>query len=222
MQIWLMKARISCGAKPLCRVSRHSHAARRGFAMVAALLILLAVSILGLSAANITLTGQKATQSDRDRQVALEAAEAALLDAEYEISGAGGSGKGRAALFLPEHAGSFVDGCGTGEGNPALGLCLYSPDKSAAAWLNVNLLDTAPSTTRSVPYGRFTGHSLQTGEGLLPRKLPRYIIEQVKIQSSGGTSEALEPDQLYRITAIGFGMQESTFVVLQSLYFKEE
>lgn len=145
-----------------------------------------------------------------------------MLDAEYEISGAGGSGTARASLFLREHAGSFVDGCGAGEDNPALGLCLYTPDKSAAAWLNVNLLDTAPSSTKSVPYGRFTGQSLQVGEGLLPRKLPRYIIEQVKIQLPGSATEPPERDQLYRITAIGFGMQENTFVVLQSLFFKEE
>jgi len=64
-----------------------------------------------------------------------------------------------------------------------------------------------------VPYGRFSGAALAVGSGTLPARLPGYLIE--KLEPAGADAAQ---GGFYRITAIGFGMRPSTYVVLQGLY----
>jgi Tfp pilus assembly protein PilX len=53
------------------------------------LLLLVIVSILGVGAAQIATMGERSARNDRDMQVAWQSAEAALMDAEFDIHGPG-------------------------------------------------------------------------------------------------------------------------------------
>ncbi|WP_444848146.1 pilus assembly PilX family protein [Duganella caerulea] len=58
---------------------------QRGVAVLMCLMMLILVMLLGVSAAQMSLQGEKAARGERDREVALQAAEDALADAERDI-----------------------------------------------------------------------------------------------------------------------------------------
>jgi type IV pilus assembly protein PilX len=193
-----------------------------GATLVVTLIILIAVSLMGVSTAHIALLGEKFSRNDRDRQIAFQAAEAALLDAELDISGTPDEGRSRSALFASHKTDGFVDNCGAGAKNVYLGLCRHTGDQSQTAWLTVNFLDESAGTMRTVPYGTFTGQYFQTGSGMLPAKPPRYIIELISNSRAGENAAIEERSYLYRITAVGFGAREGTRVMLQTVYSKAQ
>lgn len=193
-----------------------------GMTLVATLLILLVVLMLGSAASQIAIQGEKSSRNDRDHQIAFQAAEAALLDAEIDIEHSPDISKSRSELFssasaigFPAEAGAA---CGSGEQNSYLGLCRYSEIGALPVWHVVNFLDDVASTTSSVPYGRFTGQSFHTANGSLPIKPPRYIIELMHYKIPGAQLD--EKSYFYRITAVGFGARENTQVALQTVYRK--
>ncbi|UUZ49829.1 hypothetical protein LP420_06640 [Massilia sp. B-10] len=100
--------------------------------MLAVLGIMLAMMILAVSAMRAALHGERSARAERDRMIALQAAEAALIDAERDIEGARRPAAARTALFAPGAAASFEEGCGAGPGNPALGLCARTACAAAA------------------------------------------------------------------------------------------
>ncbi|HEU4816802.1 pilus assembly PilX family protein [Janthinobacterium sp.] len=212
------------GAGVRCCVTRCSPRARRsGASLVYVLCLLVIILLLGISAAQMALQGEKAARGERDRQIAFQAAEEALVDAQNDIEGLPGA-PGRSSLFAPGSAAGFADGCGEGG---ALGLCLPAPPEAPALWLSMDL-DGAEggSSSRAVPYGQFTGAVMQTGQGFLPSRRPRYLIELLPFHPPGAQAAAMAggmatESYVYRITAIGFGAQESTQVVLQSYYRKQ-
>jgi type IV pilus assembly protein PilX len=61
---------------------------QRGAALLIALLMLVVLLMFGIAAVRIGLQGEKASRNWRDRQIAWQAAEAAMLDAEYDIRNA--------------------------------------------------------------------------------------------------------------------------------------
>ncbi len=192
-----------------------------GVSLIVTLLMLIAVMLLGLSATQIALQSEKASRNDRDRQIAFQAAEAALLDAEMDIENSPDRNRSRSAIFSKNDAHSFVPDCGSGDASRYLGLCAQAAEGVPPAWLAVDFLnDTATSST--VPFGKFTGQSFQTGQGSLPARLPRYIIELIAYNRPGESAEMSARTYLYRVTAIGFGMRDVTRVVLQTYYRKED
>jgi type IV pilus assembly protein PilX len=190
-----------------------------GASLVVALVMLLATLLLGVSATRIAVENERAARGTRDRQVALESAEAALIDAQIDIEHSPDLALSRSALFAPDRGDGFVDGCGAGISNVALGLCTRL-DEAAPAWVRVDLADASAASSRTVAFGRFTGRRLPTGAGTLPAKLPRYLIELLPFQQAGYTAVAGQVGALYRITAMGFGSHEATRVVLQTFYRK--
>lgn len=196
-----------------CKLDQH------GAALILALFMLIAILLLGAAAAQLALQGEKAARGERDRHIAFQAAEEALMDAENDIEGASGA-PGRSAMFRLDSAQGFVDGCGEGAANPNLGLCLRSAQGQAPVWQTVDISNDAASTMKSVPYGKFTGAAMETGEGFLPFKRPRYIIELVVPDAVDGAAPV--SGHLYRVTAIGFGSRPTSEVVLQSFYRKPE
>lgn len=202
------------------RIDRHIIRRSRegGVALIMSLVILIVVLLLGISAAQNTLQGEKASRSDRDRQIAFQAAEAALMDAERDIEGAGPGASSRSSLFAVDRNEGFMPGCGAGIGNRYLGLCLPNADPALPVWQAVDFLDDSPQA-KSVPYGRFTGQLLPAGEGTLPARPPRYIVELLADNQAGESAEA-EKHYLYRITAVGFGARDTTQVALQTFYRK--
>lgn len=198
---------------------RRSLLSMQGVALITALLMLVAVAMLGLSAAQLALQGEKSSRNDRDHQIAFQAAEAALLDAELDIRGSSVASRSRSGVFSPLSTQGFVPGCGKGANNRFLGLC----ESSATAvpdWQLVDLQEVAADKVRTVAYGTFTGQVFPTGSGGLPSQLPRYLIEILPDRIPGLPADSAQPRFLYRITAIGFGMRPQTQVVLQSFYRK--
>jgi type IV pilus assembly protein PilX len=191
-----------------------------GTALVVVLIMLVVASLLGISAAQLTLQAERSTRYDRDYQIAFQAAEAALLDAEFDIRGPNASSASRTSTFSANALEKFVDGCGTSSTDR--GLCLPTPS-GKPIWLIVDFTDTS-SSSPTVKLGEFTGRSYPYSEGdsfrsLKPELAPRYIIEAIEDKTTG--SSASSKRYLHRITAIGFGPTKDTQVVLQSVFRKE-
>ncbi len=191
-----------------------------GASLIITLVMLVAVLLLGISAAQIALQGEKVSRNDRDRQIALQSAEAALKDAELDIEGAQSQAMVRSKIFGKDKTEGFTDGCGSGLANIYLGLCMRAEEGEVPIWQEIDFLDSSAGA-RSVPYGHFTGQSFQTGLGSLPSKLPRYIIELMPYNKEGEGVTMDDITYFYRITAIGFGVRETTQVVLQTFYRKD-
>lgn len=189
-----------------------------GASLIVALIMLIAVLVLGVAGARLALQGERAARAERDRQIALQAAEAALLDAEMDIEASPDALRSRSALFGPARTEGFTAGCGAGLDNRYLGLCLR-PESGIPVWASVDFTDDSAST-HTVPYGHFTGQIFATGDGTLPARPPRYVIELMPLNLSGGDASAGGIQYFYRITAIGFGTRPSTQVLLQTFYRK--
>ncbi len=188
-----------------------------GMVLVVALCMLVVVMLMGISAAQLALQGEKAVRGERDRITALQAAEEALMDAEKDIEGVPGA-PGRSAMFGPGNEAGFAAGCG-GAAGTGHGLCLHAAEDETPLWQSVDFDDDGAATARSVPYGKFTGAQMPTGEGFLPFRRPRYIIELLPDprQEPG----VLPPKYIYRVTAVGFGARAGR-EMLQRLYRKHE
>lgn len=203
---------------------RASMAGQRGMTLVFTLCLLLVVLLLGVSAAHMALLGEKAARGERDRYIAFHAAEEALMDAERDIEGQPGA-PGRSGLFASDSAAGFVAACGEQPG-----LCLPASAGAPPVWLTMDLDAADEDAGSAVSYGRFTGAAMQTGQGFLPFRRPRYLIELLPFHAPGeevgaavGTSAGAgaSASYLYRVTAIGFGANQDTQVVLQSYYRKQ-
>lgn len=192
-------------------MARWQHAAlslhgQRGIALITALLVLLGVSMLALGVARIAFDAERAARVERDRQLALQAAEAALDDAERDIAGGANPLSARAAMFRSELASGFVPGCGRDPVN--LGLCAFTPG-GVPAW-------QAIEQEAATPYGTYTGASFPHG-GPSPLAPPRYVIELLPSVRAGEDAGKAR-QHLFRITSFGYGARPGTLVVLQSVY----
>jgi type IV pilus assembly protein PilX len=193
-----------------------------GVALAIVLIFLMLVSLLAVSAAQTGIQEQKAARNLRDRELAFQAAEAALQDAETDIQQAPDRPRSRSALFSRDSATGFPSSdepvCQRGDGNPWQGLCRAPLMAEAPAWLDTDLAADAQDVT--VRFGRFTGHTMQTGAGALPARPPRYQIELLRDRQPGTNPQS--PQYFYRVTAIGFGVDAKNQVVLQSFYRKAD
>jgi type IV pilus assembly protein PilX len=167
-----------------------------GAALVTAMVLMLAVLVVGFSSVRAALADAQSARHERDRQVALRAAEAALLDAERELADTPPTSPRFAALA----GAGFIAGCGKA-GTDSHGLCTHAAPPS---WQAVDLASSDPAL---VVYGTFSMRDLG---GVVQQ--PRYLVELMPFNAAFG--------HYYRITALGFGQRTGTRVVLQSLYRK--
>jgi type IV pilus assembly protein PilX len=214
----------------------------RGFSLIVSLMMLIVIIILGVSGAQMSVNEERGSRNDRDRQIAFQAAEAALKDAEYEIYGATGvtctlptPQLGDGNMRSPALTGTqtcfnafatlgFVPGCSA---PPNAGLCAFNP--TLPAYLdstNVDFFADAKGTGNShtVAYGTFTGRTYGTQSGFPGQPLsaypPRYIIEWVPKNTSVDTltdSGTAVGNKMFRVTAMGFGANPNSQVVLQAI-----
>lgn len=185
---------------------------QRAASLIIVLLLLVIVSILGAGAAQIATMGERSARNDRDMQVAWQSAEAALMDAEFDIHGPVVSER-RAVFTDMANTNAFVSGCGSS--GSSKGLCALETT-GKPAWLAVDF--TATTDARTTAYGDFTGRSFPTGDtGIQPAKAPRYVIEPIEDPSnrdvSGGSTR-----YIYRVTAMGFGPRADIQGVVQIIY----
>jgi type IV pilus assembly protein PilX len=187
-----------------------------GFSMITTLILLVIATLLGLASAQIVLMSERSGRYERDRQIAFQAAEAALLDAEFDLRDAAGSNS-RSNRFSSKSTLGFIEGCGTSD--TLRGLCLPSEIGTTPVWREIDFSDTSDDAP-SVALGTFTGRNLaHDSEGVQPAQAPRYIIEAIDDPTPG--IDLRSPRYIYRITAVGFGPRVETQVMLQMFFRKE-
>jgi type IV pilus assembly protein PilX len=224
------------------RAPRFGSASREGgFSLIVALMMLIVIILLGVSGSQMAINEERGSRNDRDRQLAFQAAEAAIKDAETEIYGSASlvcnlpglqsHGKMRSAsgiytCFNQDYIVGYVSGCSS---PPNAGLCLNNP--STPAYLdstNVDFLKDASGAgnNHTVVYGQYTGRSFasQATSGFSAQPIsaypPRYIIEAIPKNTSVDSTTAGACSGLpcmFRITAIGFGANPNSQVVLQAV-----
>lgn len=188
----------------------------KGISLVIVLLILFIVSILGVASIQISRMATQSARNERDTQIAWQAAEAALLDAELDILGMPSTSTSRGDVFDKKNTqlAMFLEDCGTEGKNK--GLCI-AKSSGTPNWLRIDFLAT--SNQQYVEFGEFTSRTFQSGSpGIQPAHNPRYIIEILDDPNIEKTKSVQNRKYIYRITAIGFGPDEKTQVVLQSIY----
>ena len=188
---------------------------QRGASLIMVMLILVIVSLLGVGGVQIALMSERSARNDRDQQVAWQAAEAALIDAEVDLIDPTAT---RQAVFDAKNQIAFYSGCGTATSvstGKSLGLCALNTDTAVKpAWLTADFTITG-STAMTTEYGQFTGRSFAAGgKGIQPALKPRYVIEVVP-DPYGDKSD---PKFIYRVTAMGFGPRADIQAVLQMIY----
>lgn len=198
---------------------------QRGIALLVSLMLLIMVMLLGVSAAQMALQGEKAARGERDRDVAFVAAEDGLMDAERDIQDS--SDPARRAAF--GSGDGFADTCGAGGPGPGpgpgAGLRVRAAAGKPPVWQVVDLSGAEDGGACTVTHGAYTGSAMPTGEGFLPFKKPRYLIERMECHQPGDDASAAEgagPRYCYRVTAIGFGSHPQVEMVLQSVFSKPE
>lgn len=197
---------------------------QRGFSLITTLILLIVVTVLGLAASRIVLMSEKTSRFDRDTQIAFQAAEAALVDAEIDIQGTKDAAGNyivsglRMAQFDSKNKTTaiFPVGCGTGTQR---GMCATT-FSAKPVWYVVDFTDDS-ANAKTVAFGEFTGREFAAGlTGIRPEMPPRYIIEPIDYVIPGSAVSAPEKEIIYRITAMGFGPRKETQVVLQVVFRK--
>lgn len=192
------------------------HAAQRGVSLIIVMIVLTVVSLLGVAGIQISTLSERGARNDRDQQIAWQAAEAALLDAEFDMFDATIST--RSPTFVNGDTTAFLDGCAAS--GSSKGLCtLVSAGKPSWLTVDFNAVGAAASTTG---FGDFTGRTFNAGsQGIQPAKAPRYVIEPIRDRSGGSDSRNLStgtPKYVYRVTAMGFGPRPDIQAVVQMIF----
>jgi type IV pilus assembly protein PilX len=198
---------------------------QRGAILIISLMFLVVLTMLALTTMGGITLEERMSGQYRDLNMAFQAAESGLRDAERDIWGAG------TATATPR-APTISGRTGFGDGNDApngtctnntnttygWGLCYAPATGPHPQFLNVDL---SAASTIAVPYGKYTGATpLQ-----YVSSQPRYIIEAIwKDISPTPTLQSLSPvagvTNYYRITSQGSGVNPNTRVTLQEMYLK--
>ena len=168
---------------------------QRGAALITSLVILLVLTVLGVSAMSTSSLEELMAGNLRDQNLSFQAAEAALKDAERYIDSWGG---------VPPTATS------SGTNNGVYLRDSLTTDFATSAF-NASVWDNATT------YGSDTGISI-SNLGVVAT-LPEYIIEQQEVVAVNATFAAQATGQgtyYYRVTARGFGASNNAVTVLQT------
>lgn len=194
-----------------------------GSSLVVVLIMLSVIFVIGVISARLSLFSERSSRNDRDRQIAFQSAEAALLDAELDILGPNTSSNKRVCNFDSLKPAIFVAGCGTGS---KTGMCL-STGAEGESWKGVKAQfssETGTATTNlTAQFGQFTGQAIAQGGGGLPTRAARYTIEAVRYTGTGNSGDSVGNDKTeyaFLVTAMGFGFRPETQVLLQALIYK--
>jgi type IV pilus assembly protein PilX len=182
-------------------------ARQRGLSLVTTLVLMLATLGLGVAVMGVNVMEEKLIANTKDRDLALQAAEAALRDAEQDVAS------------NVSATTAFTDTC-------ASGLCTPPSQRDSLGTLASLPVDdsrlgfdwTVDANVRR--YGQFTGAAQFPSVA----QQPRYVIEKFSfLGTPAGESvvlgaEPTAPGVGYRITARAVGARAETVVVLQSIY----
>lgn len=188
---------------------------QNGASLIVVLIMLSAIFILAAFGSRLTLLGEKSARNDRDRQIAFQAAEAALSDAEIDIMGPNAATNSRVCDVHSRKIDLFTEGCGTTALNR--GLCSTNTSTTNPLFKSVDFEDSSTSR-KYVNLGEYTGRNVgfSTGNSALPAQLPRYIIETIPFNIPGSSPNT----KAFLVTGLGYGLNQKTQVMLQSVIFK--
>jgi type IV pilus assembly protein PilX len=205
-----------------------------GVTLVVILLFMAAVAVGGLFSARSALMGEQLARNQLDMQVARQAAEAALRDAEKDLMLVGGlpSGalcdRGATRPVLYAIASGFRANCLAGQCQETKPTTVQAANYATAGksgapagepwWPTArgglwnNAVATKPSSENDSACSTFTGAvPLGTFTGTRPiagvAQQPEYLIEVIQ-----------RSETFFRITARGFGMRPGAEVVMQSYF----
>ena len=185
--------------RSMLSINASGHTSRqRGISLVIVMIFLVILSLLGISAMQTSTLSSRIARNEADRNLAFQAAEAALRDGELDV---------RNQRFDRSKCDPTILGCRTKliEGKTRFdaactdGMCAFNanvlPWQAAAKW---------STSGSSVKYGSYTGATNLP----LVKVQPRYLLEALTLADSPPT---------YRITAVGYGANSSSQVMLQSV-----
>lgn len=174
---------------------------QRGVALIMALVFLTLLTLIGVTAMSTTSLEEKMATNTRDRNLAFQAAETALIAAETWMNG------------LATEPSPWADATkGRYDFDPTAANPIW---ETAGIWDGANVVaypctptDTTPSVSSSCVGGTKTEISKVA-------KQPRYIVEKM------GLADSSVPNTFaYRITARGTGSSNAAVVMLQSTYVR--
>lgn len=163
--------------------------AQRGTALVIAMLFLVILGMLGMSTMTATTLEERMAGNARDRDIAIQAAEAALRDAERDLV------NDNAAYRIIAIPTGFVAAC-------TLALCTEGASTA-------NLDDPL----KSAFLGQFTVETPLQG----PVQQPRYMIELLAAIPPGSPPPG-KSWRNFRVSAKGWGRSADSVVILQTVY----
>ncbi|HYL88943.1 MAG TPA: PilX N-terminal domain-containing pilus assembly protein [Burkholderiales bacterium] len=192
----------------------------QGAALVVALMFLIILTLLGLATMTGTTLEERMAGNSRDYNVALQAAEAALRDAEADLKGTGVSPLRAITVtaFPVDLIGNVTtpSGCQT-TGGTTTGLCIIGSETTQL--YNTSTVSWSSGSSTTAAYGQFTGASSLTGVSSQPRyfmELMQFADGRNKDRVSGASGTV---DYYYvRITARGWGQGAQTQVTLQEVF----
>lgn len=186
---------------------------QRGAILVIALMFLVLLTIISVSSISGVTLEEKMAGNMREQNVAFQAAESALRDAEIDLeTGIGGDNPPGTPVHRDPMtiAGNFANNC---SGAFTFGIC-RQPAAPPATWQTQIV---TPSTwdwtdiNKTTAYGRFTGASALAGVF----RQPRYVIEYLAEKDDTSTTPAT---RFFRVSARGWGANANTAVTLQTVY----
>lgn len=161
-----------------------------GAVLITGLIFMTLVMLIALSVMRSATLEERMAANARNRQLALEAAEAVVRDAELGLF--------TAAPFNPFNADSFVAACTNG-------LCTAPATGATPRWQTIDWTATATTRTFASNASDLVGVASQ----------PRYIVEF--IGQEGGQTQKICPKLLFRITGRGVGADGSE-VFVEDIY----
>ncbi len=164
---------------------------QRGAVLVVSLLMLLVMTLIGVTAMQSNIMEEKMAGNFRDVNLAFQSAETALRDAESDLT-------------------SRVTGLTNFSADCINGLC------DATGGLLEVWKDDPNDDSDDTRAANGVDLSTYTDTPLLPlvAQQPQYWIEGYKVRPPGSASWKYQ----YRITAIGYGGNTNTQVILQTVY----
>lgn len=169
--------------------SRTLRKSQTGVVLVVSLMLLLVLTLLGLAATRSTTLEERMTANQRDRNVAFQAAEAALRDGESALQGAS--------------PGDFTNSKG-----------YYDQATWTGSWTSIDWTDTS-SNAPTIDYSG----SLNPAPASDPRYIIVKTVQTGTAtgQSLAADTPTTAPT-IYQVYARGVGLSGGTVVVLESAY----
>jgi len=192
-----------------CRL-QSSRRHQSGMSLFPALMFLLVLAVLGVSALNSTVMQEKMVSNTKDANLAFQAAEAGLHDAEADV-------EKNKSVWTPT---TFTSSCSNG-------LCSPPSTWPTPSSLDISKIIDWSNTGLTRTYGS------ETAVSLLPdvAAQPQYVIERIPpppdLPATPGSSVGIgcgvscPPPPggfVYRLTVLATGARPETRIVLQSTY----